>query len=409
MTTKQKAIVLGGTNPHIELIKNLKHKGYHVVLVDHANNPIARPFADEHIIESSMDKDKVLEIAKEINAELVITTCSDQANVTACYVAEKLGLPAPYSYETSLNVTDKERMKTIMLNNKIPTSQYKIVEGTRLHDNIDGLSFPIVVKPSDSYGSKGVRVVHTKEELKINLENAINISRNNRALLEEYKVGKEIGIDCFVKNKNAEIILTKHRQKIVNNEDLTQQIFGCIWPADISREQHDAIQIIANKIVGAFDLDNTPLMIQAIVNDNDINIIEFGARIGGGNSYSIIKLSTGLDIVDVAVDSFLNRKMEIKYHAPTGYYADVFLYTKPSKFGHINITDKLIEYYVCYKTKGIDVGLDLISSNRVGSFIIKARNKNELLERIDIAIKDVEVYDVHGNPVFRRELYDFKG
>lgn len=407
MANVQKAIVLGGTIPHIELIKNLKQRGYHVILVDYSQDPIARPFADEHIIESSMDKDKVLEIAKEENAGLVITTCSDQANVTACFVSEKLGLPAPYSYATSLNVTDKERMKTIMLNNKIPTSKYIIFEGTQLEDKIDGFSFPMIVKPSDSYGSKGVRVVNTKKELIPNLENAIYISRNGRALLEEYKVGTEVGIDCFVKNKKAEIILTKHRQKVVNNEDLTQQIFGCIWPADISKMQLDTIQVIANKIVSAFDLDNTPLMIQAIINDKEISVIEFGARIGGGNSYSIIKLSTGLDIVDAAVDSFLNRNMEIKYHAPTEYYADVFLYIKPSIFGHIEIADKLVDSYVCYKTKGFSVGSDLISSNRVGSLIVKASNKNELLEKLDLAIKNIEVYDLLGNPVFRRELYNF--
>jgi len=137
-------------------------------------------------------------------------------------------------------------------------------------------------------------------------------------------------------------------------------------------------------------------------------VVTFGARIGGGNSYSIIKLSTGLDIVDVAVDSFINRNIELIYHAPTEYYADVFLYTKPSTFGHINISDKLIEYDVCYKTKGTDVGSDLISGNRVGSLIIKAENKEGLLKKINLALRQVEVYDLHGKPVLRRELYDFR-
>ena len=80
-----KAIVLGGTNPHIELIKNLKKRGYYTILVDYAENPLAKDYADEHIQESSLDKEKVFKIARDRKVNLVISTCSDQANVTACY------------------------------------------------------------------------------------------------------------------------------------------------------------------------------------------------------------------------------------------------------------------------------------------------------------------------------------
>ena len=109
------AIVLGGTFPHIELIKNLQQRGYYAVLVDYLDHPPAKDFADEHLQESTLDQDRVLDIAQSRGAKLVISTCIDQANVTACYVAEKLGLPAPYSYETALSVTNKGLMKEKMV------------------------------------------------------------------------------------------------------------------------------------------------------------------------------------------------------------------------------------------------------------------------------------------------------
>ena len=410
MNNKPIAIVLGGTIPHIELIKNLKTRGYYTLLVDYAQNPIAKKYADEHVLESSLDKEKVLEIAKNRKAELVITTCSDQANVTACYVAEELGLPAPYSYQTALNVTDKELMKNIMLENDIPTSRFVIVDDKYDEYDYSSLNFPVIVKPVDCYGSKGVKITNDIDELKDNIVNAIKFSRTKRVIVEEFIVGQEIGVDCFIKDHEIEIIMTKLRHKIIDSDDSIQQIYGCQWPADISKELNIKLHAIAKKIAQSFHLNNTPLMIQAIIKGNEVSVIEFGARIGGGSSYSIIKLSTGFDIIDAAVNSFLGIDVNLDYHLPRYYYADTFLYTKPAMFGYISydkelIDKNIIEYLVQNKTEGVSVGTDLSSSNRVGVFIVKAGNIKELQNKIRTALDGIEVYDTLGNPIMRRDIY----
>lgn len=410
MNNKPIAIVLGGTIPHIELIKNLKTRGYYTLLVDYAQNTIAKKYADEHVLESSLDKEKVLEIAKNRKAELVITTCSDQANVTACYVAEKLGLPAPYSYQTALNVTDKELMKNIMLENDIPTSRFVIVDDKYDEYDYSSLNFPVIVKPVDCYGSKGVKITNDIDELKDNIVNAIKFSRTKRVIVEEFIVGQEIGVDCFIKDHEVEIIMTKLRHKIIDSDDSIQQIYGCQWPADISKELNIKLHAIAKKIAQSFHLNNTPLMIQAIIKGNEVSVIEFGARIGGGSSYSIIKLSTGFDIIDAAVNSFLGIDVNLDYHLPRYYYADIFLYTKPAMFGYISydkelIDKNIIEYLVHNKTEGVSVGTDLSSSNRVGVFIVKAGNIKELQNKIRTALDGIEVYDTLGNPIMRRDIY----
>jgi carbamoylphosphate synthase large subunit len=212
------SIVLGGTNPHIELIRNLKERGYYTILVDYAENPLAKDYADEHILESSMDKDKVLEIAKDRDVDLVISTCSDQANVTACYVAEKLGLPAPYSYQTSLNVTNKTLMKEIMWANNIPTSRFVTVTAGD-HPDYSSLEFPLVVKPADSYGSRGVRKANHLSEIEGHLKEAIEISKVNTAIVEEYVEGEEISVDCYVLDGKAHVIMLRHKHNIIDHSD----------------------------------------------------------------------------------------------------------------------------------------------------------------------------------------------
>lgn len=412
MDEKPIAIVLGGTHPHISLINNLKARGYRTVLVDYAKTPIAKEFADEHILESTLDKEKVLKVARDINAELVITTCSDQANVTACYVAEELHLPAPYSYDVALSVTDKELMKKTMFDAGIPTSSFISLDRDFEIEDVASLHFPVIVKPSDCYGSKAVRVASDYIELENNVRDAIAVSRNGKAIVEEFLVGEEIGIDCFVTRGIAKIVMTKHRRKILNTSNEIQQIYGCTWPAVLTEEVEKQAERIANEIAKVFKLENTPLMIQAIVKDNELYVIEFGARIGGGNSFNIIKRYRDFDIIDASIDSFLGIKTDLKLQEGSSFYADLFLYMESAEFSHVGNIERLrseniIIDFIGTKKKGVLIGDDLASRNRVGSLIFKCETLDGLFEKMEEAIDIVEIFDVNHEPKMRKELYPF--
>ena len=409
MRNKPIAIVLAGTVPHIALIESLKARGYYTMLVDYYENPPAKAAADEHIRESTLDQETVLNIAKDADVDLVISTCMEHANVTACYVAEKLGLPAPYSYQTALNVTNKGLMKKRMLANGIPTSKYIYAKDLSKFEQ-SGLNFPVVVKPTDSNGSKGVRKACDHGELSLYLEDAIKVSRSDQAIIEEFVEGREIGVDCFIKNKKATILITKERRKIEGGGDSIQQIKGCIWPAVLSEIQLSNLEAIAEQIAQVFDLDNSPLMIQAIVNGNQVSIIEFAARFGGGESFRIIKLSTGFDIIESSIDSFLGVPVHLELKPVSDYYADNFIYARAGMFGGIKgkerlLKDKTVEYVDTYKTIGMEIGTSLTSNNRIGVFTVKADNIDGLLKKMETVINEIEVLDINGTSIMRKELY----
>ncbi|WP_418696789.1 ATP-grasp domain-containing protein [Bacteroides sp.] len=408
--SKPIAIVLAGTRPHILLIEKLKKRGFYVILVDYLANPIAKPYANLHIQESTLDNEAVVNIAREYNASLVISTCVDQANSTACYVSDKLGLPHPYSYETAINVTNKLRMKRIMMDNNIPTSKYYTISESRIQDTYD-LRYPVIVKPADCNSSKGVRRVDNPKDLKEFINDALSLSRTHEAVVEEFAIGDEIGIDCFVQDGIAKVLMIKERRKINKNSNHIQQIYGCIWPMPVSEVITEKAEIIANQIVQAFELSTCALMIQAILCEDKIYVIEFGARIGGGESYSIIKQSTGFDYVEASIDSFLGNKIEQEFHKPQEFYADNFIYTKKGVFDHIKIDEMLeqdgtIEYYYPIKQPGSEIGEELSSNNRVGTFVVKSHSFDELKVKIDKTLRNMEVYDVFGNPIMRKDIYD---
>lgn len=407
---KPVALVLGGTSPHVELVRNLQRRGYCTILIDYLEAPPAKSVADAHIRESTLDGDKVLAIAKRLSASLVISTCIDQANLTACYVAERMRLPAPYGYEVALNVTNKLKMKKMMLENNIPTSRYyRIRHVDDCRKNV--LSFPLIVKPADSNSSKGVRRADDEKQLHAFIQLALQASRTGEALVEEFVEGIEVGIDAYIRQGKAAIVFSRERSRIPLEFSPLQQIYGSVWPSDLVVREYPRIKSIAENIAKTFSLDNTPLMIQAIVkNDGQVNVIEFAPRVGGGENYKIINLATSIDMVNAAVESFLGLIPSLDARTVDEYWFDNYLYASPGVMGKMVGCEPLlqsgvIEYFNTYKMLGTEVGQGLSSNNRIGVVTIKSQARNDLLGKIRTAVEAVDILDSNGQSIMRRDIY----
>ena len=413
LMNKPIAVVLGGTTPHALLIEKLKKRGYYTILVDYLDNSPGKRVADKHICESTLDLDKVLNVVEKEKANLVISTCIDQANVTCCYVAEKLGLPGPYSLETAFNVTDKGRMKKIMKDNDIPTSDYKVFKDI---DEIywEELDYPVVIKPVDCNSSKGVHRADQSEEARKYAAEAIDLSRTKTALAEGFNEGYEIQVDCFASSNSAEVIMTRQKQKIMAANGMVLQSFGSIIPASLSEELKKDAEQTAKKIAAAFDLHNTPFFYQAIVSsDNKINVLEFAPRIGGGLSYYLIKMVTGFDAVEAAIDSFLGKEVSVKKKDNKKVYSTNLLYMHPGIFDHIEGMEKLkkddiIKDYFITKEKGTVIDADIRSGNRVGAFVIEADDYSDLQIKAKHAFSNIEVISSEGKALLNRDTYVIK-
>lgn len=412
MTQQPIAIVLGGTNPHISLIENLKSRGYYTVLIDYFENPPAKEAADEHVRESTLDTGKIIEIAKRFDASLVISTCIDHANATACFVAEQLNLPLPYSYKTALNVTDKQLMKSLMLTNDIQTSKHISVSSIEeLNENIGKLNLPLVVKPSDCTGSKGVKKAENIEELKTYFADAKSFSRNDKVIVEEFVEGKEIQIDCFVRNGISKVIMVRQKIPLGLNNGLSMQTLGSIIPVNLPSEVNTEINNLANKIATVFEINNSTLFIQAIVDkDGQINVLEFAPRVGGGLSYKLVKSYTGIDVVDATVDTFLGKDHKISPEENNFFLHSIIVYAKEGVFDHVSgyeklIEDSIIEEFYFFKTKGMEIGSDMSTKSRIGAFVVKSATKEDLNAKINQALARLSVFDIKNNEILRRDIY----
>lgn len=400
-----KILVLAGGSDQIALIKELKKRGHKAILVDYFDNPPAKPYADMHYCASTLDVDAVKKIALLEKVDLVCTACTDQALLTVANVSEQLGLPCYISYQTALNVTNKSYMKSVMAKNKIPTSKYVILDRVDF-DAVRGFNFPIVVKPVDCNSSKGVKRVDAMEDFPMYLAEAIKLSRTNTAIVEEFNEGKEISVDYYVEGNVAKLLSATTSLKIQNKNSFT--IVCSDYPA-IDEQQKVIVEEIGNQVARAFGLKDCPLFIQMIANGNDINIIEFSARMGGGSKYNLIHVLSGVDIMSKYVDLILGGTPSVDPLNQVNYCKMVYIYCTPGVFDHVEGFKELkeegvIDDYFLYKTKGMEITKAETSGDRPAGYLLTADTSDELRNKLLIADSRIKVVSIEQKDIMIHKL-----
>ena len=406
---KPLAIVLAGTHPHIPLIENLKARGYYVLLVDYLESPPAKSFADEHSRVSTLAMDEVLSLARDRKAALVIAACVDRANVTAAYVAERLGLPAPYGVALAELVANKLRMKKELVRLGIPTAAFRVLKSPAEAAQL-AMDFPLVAKPIDTGGSKGVRKAANAEELKLAVEEAFKVTRSAQILVEEFLHGEEVSADCLVQGGQSHVLELRKRyiQRGVGGAVLSA--YASVSPAAISPAAKERIHRVTQDIARGFGLQTTPMLVQFMVDGDDVRVIEFAPRVGGGLNYRFVLLKTGVDIIDATIDAYLGRLTALASARGSGYLAANHVYTEAGRFGEVRNHDGLLaegmvaEFYV-HKSRGAPIGASLSSADRVASFMVRAESEAELLRRTGEAMQRLDVVDVDGRSIMLRDVY----
>ena len=405
------ALVLGGTTDHRALIECLHERGYRTVLVDYLADPPAREVADVHVRESALDTDAVVRVARATEAELVISACIDQALATACEAAQRLGLSAPFSGAEAFAMTNKVEMKSRMVRAGIPTSRH-VEWGT--DDDLAGagtvrqLDFPVVVKPADCNGSRGVRRAVDEAQLRRFADEARQLSRTGKVIVEEFSSGVEVSVDCFVMDGEVTVLqVGRIWKKMLGATD--SAITRWTNYSDLSPIAWQRLTEVLTALARAFDLTATPLRVQAMVDGDDISVIEFSPRVGGGSKHILLREALGISMLDHVIDAFTGHPTSPRPTPCTRMYQQDFLYASPCLFGELRGTEGLlangvVDHVITDKKSGARISEPLVSSNRMGSVIISAGQPDELAAKAESVRRTVEAVDTDGRPVLRKDL-----
>lgn len=410
-----KILVLAGGHDQIALINELHNRGHEVILADYYPNPPAKKYADKHYQVSTLDEEAIFELAREEKVELVTTACTDQALLTMARVSAKLQLPTYINETTAINVTNKAYMKKKFTEYNIPTAKYVLLENEKhFEDELRrDFIYPVIVKPCDCNSSKGVIKVENQTSLIESIKQAFVLSRSHKVIVEEFKSGQEISVDVWADREDAKILAVTQTQKVEENKE-NFTIYQSQYPVKMSKELFAKIQEIAKKICQAFELQNCPVLIQGIVNNNEIDVIEFSARMGGGSKYKLIEYISGINIMQIYVNRILGDDTQIvtPVWSPKCIELDYV-------YAYNGTLDKLIGFSIFkdegeikelfqYMPLGSTIEKRITSSDRILGFLIEADTVGELENIRNRIIKNVDILDCNGKSIIYTECFDSK-
>lgn len=387
----KKLLILGAMEMHVPLIKRAKEMGNYVITVDYIPENPGHKLADEAYYDSTTDLDAVLKLSKKLNIDGIMTYNSDPAAPTAAYVAEKLGLPGN-PYQSVKIMSEKNLFRDFLISNGLNAPKfgnYLNIEDALCH--INDFSFPIIIKPVDSSGSKGVTVVNNVNDVQNAIECALEKSRSKKFIIEEYiePVGKQLHGDGFVQNGKVVFLHLgdHHFDSTINNLVPYSTTYPTEHPVEIVNACKNQIQDFISKVGfknGGFNVE-----LRISNKDNKPYIIDIGARNGGNFTPKVIEYGSGFNFLDRAIKIALGESIDdIKMTDKVSDFVS-YLILHSDKNGVLNnivldkmIEDRIIEKHI-YLKSGDKVETFLGANAALGVLIMKYESREVMDEIVE--------------------------
>ena len=414
-----KVMVLGGGGCQMNLIERLKSQGDEVVLVDYLPDCPGKKLCDVHVKESTFDTPAVLDAAKKHRIDAIVTLGTDQPVYTAAKVAEDMGLPFYVTPGQALSATNKRVMKEKFVKNNIPTANYRLIKKGFLDKDIEGITFPAVIKPVDSQGQRGIYKINSISEIRGYIEDTLSYSRESHALLEEYYENDEITVNGWLKNGKLTLLSVVDRVTLTSGD----HIGICIahnFPSLHLKDNYREIENLTQSIVDVFGFKEGPVYFQYLIGDDGIKVNEIAMRIGGAYEDITLPIITGMDVLGMLISSVkredINEGRLDSYSLKDNdnYVSTQMFFLNHGKIASISYdgnslkacgVDKIV---IARKAGDVSGGIENATA-RAGYFIVQGESYNKMYKNIDRAYDEIKILDSKGrNMVKRYSAYEDK-
>lgn len=385
----KKLLLLGGDTALIPIIKAAKQKGVYVVTCDYLPDNVAHKYSDHYINHSTTDKEDILRDAIELGIDGVLTF-TDSGVYSAAYVAEKMGLPSPGPLRSIEILQNKDKFRAFLRAEELNAPKFKeyLTKESYLREK-ESLTLPVIVKPIDSAGSKGVTIIRSIEDFEAAYETAVQFSNRGGVIVEDYiePIGAQIHGDCYVKNGELEFIYLgdHHFDNTINN----LVPISTTWPSAHSEEHINAVKEQISEVIKRCGFKQGSINIEARISKKDgkAYLIDVGARNGGNFTPIVIQYASGFDFVDSSINYALGLPQSQYKVENKGFFAYMVIHAKKDGlFEHVEISDCLkphiIEQYMYYK-KGEKVRTFKGANAAIGIVIVQFSSNEEMWNFVD--------------------------
>ena len=379
-------MLLGGLRYLIPVIKAAHEQGYYVITADYLPNNIAHQYSDEYCNVSVVDKEAVLREAQRLRIDGIMSFACDPGVIAASYVQNKMGLPSFGPFESVEILQNKDRFRAFLQRNGFNVPQAKGFDSIEAAmSEAYWFPWPIIVKPTDAAGSKGVTRVDRPEELKPALEHAMRHSISGHIIVEEFieKQGCSSDTDCLSMDGKLSFV-SYNAQRFDNNASNPYTPASYTWPSTFTKEQEDYLTSEIQRLITLLKLKTVVYNIETRIGTNGKPyIMEMTPRGGGNRLCEMLHYATGVDLITAITKASVGDKIDPIGQKPyNGHWAEIVLHAdRDGIFDHLQI-DKELSAEVVEEDLWVKEGDSVKSfegaNDAIGTLVLKFQTAEEM-------------------------------
>lgn len=335
---QKKILLLGGSAAQIIAIEKAKELGYYTVLCDFLPDNPGQYIADKFYLVSTTDKETVLSIAKDENIDGIVAYSSDPAAPTAAFVANAMGLVG-MDYDIVRCFCEKQLFREYLQKNdfNIPQSLKIDVSSEYVQVNTSILNFPLIVKPTDSSGSKGITVLQDIEQLQKAIEYARQYSRNKILIVEEFITRDHPHvIEAEIFAIDGKVVSWGLINSIRDKESNPLLPSAYTYPLDLSETRKQIVRDEISRLISSTGKTSGAFNIEMIIDKNDrLYFLDAGPRNGGNMLPEFISMISEKDMVEATIKIAMGEPLDYDISLDGengGYWGLGVLHTSKSGF-----------------------------------------------------------------------------
>lgn len=398
MSHQKKIMLLGGIHYLLPVIKAAHEQGYYVITADYLPNNIAHQYSDEYCNVNIIDKNAVLQAAKALNIDGIISFGVDPGVVSAAYVQEQMGLPQMGPYESVRILQNKDLFRAFLKEHgfNVPNARSYTSRDIALSDT-DWFTYPMIVKPTDSAGSKGVTRIDKLAEYADAVDNAFKKSISGTIIVEEFidKVGCSSDTDSFLLDGELKFV-SFNAQRFDESAANPYTPAAFSWPSTFA-EHEEFLRKELQRLLSLLNMKTSVFNIETRVASNGKSyIMECTPRGGGNRLCEMLHYATGVDLITAQVRAAVGDYVEGVEQKPyNGHWAEIILHAdRDGIFSDLQIAldipAKVVERDLWVK-QGENVNAFHGANDAIGTLVLQFTNEQDLENVLKLQSKWIKV------------------
>lgn len=379
-------MLLGGLRYLIPVIKAAHEQGYYVITADYLPNNIAHKYSDEYCNVSIVDKEAVLHEAQKLQIDGIMSFACDPGVVSASYVQNQMGLPSFGPFESVEILQNKDKFRSFLQENGFNVPQAKGFSSVEAAmSEIYWYPWPVIVKPTDAAGSKGVTRVDRAEDLRPALEYAMCHSISGRIIVEEFIEKDGCSSDTDSMSVDGNLVFTSFCAQRFDAEATNPYTPAAYsWPSTFTKEQEEYLTSEIQRLISLLNLKTVVYNIETRIGKNGLPyIMELTPRGGGNRLCEMLRYATGVDMITAITRAIVGDSIEpIEQKPYIGHWAEIILHAdQDGIFDHLSISKELPGEIIeedLWVTKGEKVESFEGANNAIGTLVVKFHTAEEL-------------------------------